>query len=445
MTEFVPDIPRLYTALAEWLACVVFISILCKKVTVWKLIAILTGGLIVQSVYLVVTKDLPIELWIPSMLIAVLLMFLLIYKTTDISLVEAGYFSVKAFVLAEFMASLQWQVHYYLLAEESAFSIPSVGLLVSIYAIGFISVWYLEKRNMPEEGRLNIRPKELGSTILIGAAVFFISNLSFVSSQTPFSAQYTLDIMNIRTLVDAGGYAVLFAYHIQLNEMRVKHELESIQGVLQSQYTQYKKSKESVDLINYKYHDLKNQIIALKAEQDPEKRILFLEEMEEGIKSFEAQNKTGNKVLDTVLTSKHMYCIKKGITLTAVADGALLEGMGVADICTIFGNALDNAIEYETKVKNRDKRLIHMTLVEQRGFVMIRFENYFEGDLKLNGELPHTTKKDKLNHGYGLKSIQYSVKKYDGIVDIGQRENWFELKVLIPSQSIKNNVQNKRR
>lgn len=404
MTEFVPDIPRLYTALAEWLACVVFISILCKKVTVWKLIAILTGGLIVQSVYLVVTKDLPIELWIPSMLIAVLLMFLLIYKTTDISLVEAGYFSVKAFVLAEFMASLQWQVHYYLLAEESAFSIPSVGLLVSIYAIGFISVWYLEKRNMPEEGRLNIRP-----------------------------------------LVDAGGYAVLFAYHIQLNEMRVKHELESIQGVLQSQYTQYKKSKESVDLINYKYHDLKNQIIALKAEQDPEKRILFLEEMEEGIKSFEAQNKTGNKVLDTVLTTKHMYCIKKGITLTAVADGALLEGMGVADICTIFGNALDNAIEYETKVKNRDKRLIHMTLVEQRGFLMIRFENYFEGDLKLNGELPHTTKKDKLNHGYGLKSIQYSVKKYDGIVDIGQRENWFELKVLIPSQSIKNNVQNKRR
>ncbi len=62
--------------------------------------------------------------------------------------------------------------------------------------------------------------------------------------------------------------------------------------------------------------------------------------MENDIKSYEAQNKTGNHVLDTLLTSKNLYCIKHGITLTSVANGALLNHMDVIDITTIFGNAL---------------------------------------------------------------------------------------------------------
>lgn len=64
--------------------------------------------------------------------------------------------------------------------------------------------------------------------------------------------------------------------------------------------------------------------------------------MEAEIRQYEAQNKTGNKVLDTVLTSKSLYCNKNGITFTCVADGTLLGFMDVMDICSIFGNALDN-------------------------------------------------------------------------------------------------------
>ena len=96
-------------------------------------------------------------------------------------------------------------------------------------------------------------------------------------------------------------------------------ELESVQNVLQNQYVQYKQSRESIDLINYKYHDLKHQIAVLRSETDPEKRNEFLNHMEDEIRQYEAQNKTGNKVLDTVLTSKSLYCAKHGITFTCVA------------------------------------------------------------------------------------------------------------------------------
>lgn len=46
--------------------------------------------------------------------------------------------------------------------------------------------------------------------------------------------------------------------------------------------------------------------------------------------------------------------------------------------------------------------------------------------------MPATTKSDKKNHGFGLKSIRYSVEKYGGSVSVDMEKNWFELKILIP-------------
>ena len=201
---------------------------------------------------------------------------------------------------------------------------------------------------------------------------------------------------------------------------------------LQNQYAQYVQSKESIELINYKYHDLKHQIAVLRSEEDPQKREAFLDEMEAEIRQYEAQNKTGNKVLDTVLTSKSLYCNKNGITFTCVADGTLLDFMDVMDICSIFGNALDNAIECEMKIPNKEKRLIHVTVSRQKAFLILKFENYCEEKLQYQDGNIATTKKDKKYHGYGMKSIRYTVNKYGGAVTIDTKENWFDLKILIP-------------
>lgn len=70
--------------------------------------------------------------------------------------------------------------------------------------------------------------------------------------------------------------------------MRARKELEAVQNVLQNQYAQYVQSKESIELINYKYHDLKHQIAVLRSEEDPQKREAFLDEMEAEIRQYEA-------------------------------------------------------------------------------------------------------------------------------------------------------------
>ena len=229
-------------------------------------------------------------------------------------------------------------------------------------------------------------------------SVFAVSNMSFTNGNTPFSGRYSFEIGNIRTLVDLGGIAILYAHLIQCRELRVRKELESVQNVLQNQYVQYKQSRESIELINYKYHDLKHQIAFLRSEDDPKKREEYLNRMEDEIRQYETQNKTGNKVLDTVLTTKSLYCAKHGITFTCVADGTLLDFMDVMDICSIFGNALDNAIECELKIPDKEKRLVHVTVSKQKNFLLLRFENYYEGNLEYQeGKTGHDQKRERIS------------------------------------------------
>ncbi len=433
--QIVPDIPRFYTALAEWIACILFLLPMKKKYSIKKTGLMAGIFLLIQSVFLVGTDDVPLYLWLPCMVMAVAMMMGFLYLTCEIEVSDVAYFGMIAFALAEFMAAAEWQLVGWVWKGD----LPDVWvrgvLLVLVYGGIAFSFYHLVHVHLPSDGRLAVTKKEFFSGVIIAIAVFAVSNIGFISDTGVEVGYFSYPLGFIRMLVDAGGLAILYAHLMQCSEFRVRQELEAVQSVLQNQYVQYKQSRESIDLINYKYHDLKHQIAYLRSERDSAKREAYLDRMEEEIKQYEAQNKTGNAVLDTVLTSKSLYCAKHDITFTCVADGTLLEFMDVMDICNIFGNALDNAIECELKIPDKEKRLIHVTVSKQKNFLILRFENYFEGNLKVKDGDILTTKDEKEHHGYGIKSIRYIINKYDGALTVETKENWFEMKALIPIKS----------
>ena len=430
--KLLPDIPRFYTALAEWASCMVFICVLKRKMTGWKLTVMSCGMLLIQSGFLVFTGDIGLGMWLPCMVIAVLNMVLFLGICLKGSWCDAVYCGLFSFVIAEFAASLEWQLYLFFFRGSITKVVPYLVML-AVYGIIYIIIWWLLKRQRTPDGMLYMKVRELPSVLLIAISVFAMSNLGFLQISTPFSSQYKDAVSIIRTMIDFAGVAMMYAFHVLRNENRARRELDMMQDVLKNQYLQYQQSKESIDLINYKYHDLKHQIAVLRAEQDPERRNAFLNQMEEEIHQYEVQNKTGNQVVDTILTSKNVICEQFGISMNCVADGMLLDFMDTMDICSILGNALDNAIECEKQIPDPEKRLIHVAIFGQKNFVILRFENYFDGRLEIKEGIPVTTKtKKKEFHGFGIRSIKYVVDKYDGAVSISQNENWFELKILIP-------------
>lgn len=427
------EIPRLYTAVAEWAACSIYILTLKKKFHGIYLFVIMGIAFLLQCSIQLSAGAFPKTLWLPGMYAAIIMMLLYVHYVCEISWNNARYYCIRAFILAEFTASLEWQLYYYIVMNTNNRSIW-LDSLVFLFVFGgvFGGAYFLEKKHVRTE---QVAGKELLFVTITGLTVFIVSNLSYLYANTPFSSPITRDIFNIRTLVDLNGLMILFAYHIVRKELQEKYDLEAMRNILQSQYTIYRKSGESIDMINRKYHDLKHQIAVLRAEQDTQKRLAFLDEMESEIQTYEAQNKTGNSVVDTILTDKSMTCQKHNIELTCVVDGKLLNFMHVMDICTILGNALDNAIECEIQIEQEKKRLIHVEVFSKKGFIVLRFENYFEGSIHYENSIPATTKNNKEYHGYGIKSIQHTVKKYNGGVTIQTEEKWFKLAIVIPLPS----------
>ena len=124
---YLSDIPRSFTALAEWCACLVFMANRPRRLTGSRLWAALGLGLAVQCLFLQLTDELRIILWLPCMAGAVGLMFLLITLCCNIPPAGAVYLTACAFLTAELAASLEWQLWSYtrhLLDPETKASLP---------------------------------------------------------------------------------------------------------------------------------------------------------------------------------------------------------------------------------------------------------------------------------------------------------------------------------
>ena len=142
MDTIYQDIPRLYTALAEWLACLTYCLILKRKVKRPAFIAISAVALVVQCAFLVLTKNLPIYFWVPCMLIAVMLMYLFMYLVCDDTKNVIGYYCARAFLLAELAASLEWQLASFATGTKPS-DISQAVILVVIYFLVFVWANYM--------------------------------------------------------------------------------------------------------------------------------------------------------------------------------------------------------------------------------------------------------------------------------------------------------------
>lgn len=423
-----PDIPRLYTALAECLAVLLFTPALAPRFS-----RAVTGGITllwaaVLSAFLGLTGNVPGGLWIPCMVTAIGLSYLYLWGVWSITLLEAGYHCARAFILAELAASVEWQLHCALWPARGPWEPLSLLLLALVYGTLFGIMCYLQHRRPQPAGHLQIGSSAALTAVMLALTAFAVSNLGFLPG-----SEINMSIFSIRTLVDFSGVLILSVQHEQLQENALHSELAAMDEVLHRQYEQYKRSKEGINLINRRYHELKVQLARIREEQDQTKQNAAIAAMEQNIRQYEAENKTGNPVLDILLTAKSMECQEKQIRMTSVADGHLLDHLSTREICTLVGTALDNAIESCAAEQDPEKRLIRTAVYAQNGFVLFRVENYCKKPVELGADgLPLRS----AHGGYDLRSLQAAAQQHSGSMTVHWEDGWFTLRVLLPQAGI---------
>ena len=439
--EALPDIPRWYTGIAEWGAVVVYLMIVRPRFGGWTRFAVIAAALPVMIGLQVFAGTWPISLWILGMSSAALSIFGFLYLCADTSAKDAGYLAARAFVLAELVASLQWQLEVYGgtvmgFGEQGWQKFIGPGIMLAGYGIGFTFAYLVERKNFHSRVRLGVDMRALVLSLAISSATFMVSNLSFVTTNTPFSGQQGPEIFYIRTLVDLAGFIALYSQQSNRNIVREALELSKTRMLMRSQYQQYLQSKRNIEELNRMHHDLKYYAAAIRAETSADKRSEYLQVLEDSMRGYESEIQTGNAVLDIVLSSKMEHCLQEGISMVNMVEGKAVDFIDAMELAALFGNALDNAIEAELKVAEPEKRIIKVSIFTQDAFVMIRIENYCPWPVTFANGLPVTTKADRSRHGYGTASMLSIVEQYDGSLTMSVEDDWYVMRALIPHGSV---------
>ena len=302
-----------------------------------------------------------------------------------------------------------------------------LGMLL-FYAVWYVLIGLTIARWMPEQGDYKIGPRQLISALVL----LILFELLMWLLVTHNSSAYSVAGKMIIIFAQLYCVTILYMQSTLFKKSAMQQELQALNLLHGQQAEQYHITKENIDLINRKCHDLKHQVSAIRHMTEDEERDRYLKEIEGSIQIYSAIVQTGNEALDTLLTEKSLRCIERKITINCVVDGASLDFIAPVDLYTIFGNAIDNAIESVEQIKTADKRQIDVIVYRQQCFLLVNIINPLGREPRFEGEFPVTTKQDKDYHGYGLKSIQRTAKKYDGFVSISVEDGCFSLKILFP-------------
>lgn len=303
----------------------------------------------------------------------------------------------------------------------------------SIFLLTFLLCYFLFVKRLSFSGNFFISIAGSISFMLVTISVTYILSIIAQMTFTGASRESIILFSICRILGALCCFFILWAQTSIRTKLYLQYEFNLQQQLWNKQRANYELSKENIELINQKCHDLKHQIAALHSLDNDEQRKNTLLEIEQSVMIYDSVVKTGNEVLDVVLTEKSLLCERQNISWTCMADGKLLENINPIDLYTLFGNSLDNAIESVMGINEVEKRIIAVTLFKRKNMAVLQIENYYGQSLTFEDGMPVTTKADSRFHGYGMKSIRSIAEKYGGSVSVDAREGIFMLSILIPA------------
>lgn len=164
----------------------------------------------------------------------------------------------------------------------------------------------------------------------------------------------------------------------------------------------------------------------------------YVNELLGHISSLSPEVVTGSDLLDCIVTSK--LEMMKSNNIYFEIDGVLDQGLAMSpvDICAVFANALDNAIEALLQVEG--ERRFYMRLKRTKTYYIITMQNtvsQIKHHKSLLQKKRFTTKEDKELHGYGLQNMRSAIAKYSGEIITEMTDGQFILTILLSVYVVK--------
>jgi len=300
-------------------------------------------------------------------------------------------------------------------------------IFVEVYALVYWLIFTLLGRKIERNEDLAIKSPSLLMLLALTVLVEIVLN-AFVIYRKYENLDMTYYIAASITNVICSVSVLIIQFELLLRKA-LENELGIVYQMWRQEQKQFRITKETIDLINMKCHDMKHQIHIISKETaiDPE----TMRDIEETISIYDSIVKTGNQALDIIIAEKSLYCSSNNIFISYMVDGEKLNFMSDTDVYSLFGNLLDNAIQGVLNLE-KDKRIIGITIKAEGKLLSINSHNYCDGEVQIVNGLPITSSADTDYHGFGAKSMLLIVEKYSGTISFEAKDRIFNLNILFP-------------
>lgn len=317
--------------------------------------------------------------------------------------------------------------------SENNFNIISIieSTIIIIINISYIYIIKILK---------NIDKEKINIMLIIGCV---LSNfvIAFVNSLPRFIYNIKVDYYNELTAFNINitprlsfinGILLLIIVLKTIKDIKEKSEENLLKEKIDMQYNYYLNLQETQNKVKRLYHDMSNHMMCIKSMTSQKEDVnQYIDEVSKELNGIKEIYNTGNMILDIILNEKQVDCNENNINLFCDINFSKCNFIEMTDVCSIFSNILDNAIEACNKIKNDEKYIkIRGTFV--KSYYVIRCENSKVNKIKIKNNRIISSKKDKFIHGIGLKSVKSSLKKYDGELEIEDFKDKFLVQIYIP-------------
>ncbi|BAQ32631.1 ATP-binding protein [Bifidobacterium scardovii] len=306
------------------------------------------------------------------------------------------------------------------------FTPPYYAMYIAVYAAVYGVIWLCFARRFDiDDDKVRHAAAWVGGgmallVLVIAFNLFFVLTLPISSQMVCFVYDAICTVLGLLTLTFASS-----------ND-RLQNDLRMMRQINRLQEKHYELTKENIDLINIKCHDIRKNIATLYRDTNGRPSDASIRQVEDSIRIYDSIFRTGNEAMDVLLTEKSLYCSANAVTLTCMVDGNALDFMEASDLYALFSNILDNAIESAVKLDDPGRRTISLTVRTIGKLLICEEQNYYAGELTMRDGLPVTTKSDTRFHGFGMRSIAYQVRKYQGELRITGKDGVFSMTVILP-------------
>lgn len=375
-----------------------------------------------------------------KMLMIIVIMLLVMRFLYDISI-------VKALILVFFVQSIMTLIDYIIImilaklygditALESASALIGRLIIILSRLILFVGLIILSRISTKKNNSVTADMSDKEWIQFLIFPIFTICAVMLMTSSVIKS--YHSDIIAIYYIIAIGLIVLnLVVFHLIseiLENSRNMKEAEVLRQQSIGQLELYNSMRENYNIQRQRTHEYKNQIVCmdmLMKKKDYSKLEDYIGNISDGLDAQLDMVDTNNDVVNAIFNAKYYEAIKNDVLVVLKINDLSDIKISDNDIVTILSNLLDNAIE-AAKQCDIGKRIVKIKMLYEDAVLSIAVSNSYKAEPVLTEDgYIRTTKKDREEHGWGMRNVVATLEKYNAEYIIDYKNGEFVFSIIM--------------